>query len=143
MTVIACKDGIMAADSKTWCGSVATAQCVKIHRLLNGGLFAGAGWTAAIQQAEQWLNDDAVAEKKPPPAEKDDLNGIFLDRDGLLWWVSHRFDVYRCHGEIAAAGAHSEFLYGAMFSGLSAEEAVRLAIEHCAYAGGKVQVERL
>mgnify|MGYP001595236702 CR=1 FL=1 len=144
MTVIAVKDGIMAADTASWHSNVDRgARVSKIVHLPDGSLFGAAGWLPVIEQAREWLADGADPEKRPAKAEADDLSGCLMRPDGSLWSVSFRFDIYPEPAGIDAQGAHNEFLYGAMLAGASAEEAVRLAIRHCTHAGGEVQVERL
>jgi hypothetical protein len=67
-----------------------------------------------------------------------------IDPSGVVF-MAHANDPWhpvswpKAIGEASAA----VFAEGAMAAGASAEQAVRLAIEHCVYAHGEVQVERL
>jgi hypothetical protein len=143
VTVVACKDGIMVADTASWSGGVKFGNAQKIARMPDGSLLGCAGWKPVIMQVREWLADGARADNKPTPADKDDLDAIILRPDGKIWSISYRFDLYPSDALMDAAGAHNEFLLGAMLAGASAEEAVRLALRHCGSAGGDIQVENL
>ena len=144
MTVIACKDGVMAADTGSWHGNVKPGgRATKIVRLADGSLFGAAGWKPTILVAREWLNAGMPLADRPDKADDDDLSGIMLKTDMSIWNINHRFELYPSDAEIDAVGSHTEFLYGAMLAGASAEEAVRLAIKHCNGAAGEVQVERI
>jgi hypothetical protein len=66
---------------------------------------------------------------------------MLLKPDGTVWVITHKFHCYRSDKLCHASGAHTEFVYGAMLAGASAEQAVRLAIQHCRSAAGDVQIE--
>jgi len=139
MTVIVCRDGVMAADSGVWVGDIFSGHVAKIVRLGDGRLVGLAGWRPEIEKGLAWLAQRAP---KPPPVGDCDFAALILAPCGI-WRVNHKFDVYRHIGEWAVEGAHDEFLLGALAAGSSAAEAVRLAIIYCRRAGGEVQVERL
>lgn len=137
MTAIACKDGVIAADTAYWLGPIISQYCDKIRRLKDRRLFAGSGQLSTIEACFAWLNGDA---EKPAP-DGEPFTGIVLSHMGIVR-IDNRMLLYP-GGEISVAGAHSEFLLGALYAGASAEEAVRLAIRYGDSAGGDVQVERL
>ena len=139
MTVIACRDGIMAADSAVWQGNIIAGHTRKILRLKDGRLVGCAGLRPTIQACKAWLDGDG---EKPPAEEVDAFGAIILGADGIFR-VSYKFQIYESAGAFACEGAHGDFMYGAMLAGASAEEAVRLAIKHGDNAGGEVQVEHL
>jgi hypothetical protein len=139
MTVIVCRDGVMAADSAVWAGDIFSGHDRKITRLADGRLVGSAGWRPEIERFLRWLGG---SEAKPPPVGDCDFAALILARCGI-WRVNHKFDLYRHIGGWAVEGAHDEFLLGALAAGASAAEAVRLAIIYCRRAGGEVQVERL
>ncbi len=142
MTAIAYRDGVMAADTAVWFGEVIAGQTQKIHRFPDGHLFAAQGDSIYIEAYVQWRREGGEV---PEKAEKDeDFFGIGVDRGGVVYWVPCSYKMQRAAiAPYYAAGAVSDFLHGALAAGATAEEAVRLAIEHCAFAAGKVQVERL
>lgn len=145
MTVIAVKDGIIAADTQSWNGNLKISRTSKLRRL-DIGICGFAGWRPIIHHAIAWLEAGGPWGKITPPAitvdEPTDLTGVILRPDGI-WNLTSKFDVYRSDAAIDVCGAHQEFLYGAMLAGASAEDAVRLAIRHCEYAGGEVEVMQL
>lgn len=145
MTVIAVKDGIMAADTQSWNGNLKISQASKLLRC-DIGICGFTGWRPVIETAQAWLKRGGPwgSDHQRPAAVADatDLQGVILRPDGI-WNLTYKFDVYRTDAVIDCCGAHSEFLFGAMLAGASAEEAVRLAIRHCELAGGEVEVMQL
>lgn len=146
MTVIAVKDGIIAADTQSWHGNLKISCASKLRRM-EIGICGFAGWRPVIEQAIVWLEHGGpwrAGNVRPAIIVDDanDLTGIILRHDGI-WNLTSKFDVYRTENVIDCCGAHQEFLYGAMLAGASAEEAVRLAIRHCEVAGGEVEVMQL
>lgn len=138
MTVIACRDGVMAADTAVWQGEVMVGRLNKIIRLDDRSLLAMAGDSSLAQVCRDWLNGD----HRPSPVGEFDFGALWLRSTGLFR-IDHRFLAYADPGDYAAEGAHDEFVLGAMAAGASAEEAVHLATKYCRRAGGEVQVERL
>lgn len=142
MTAIAYRDGVMAADTAEWRGDVIAGHLQKIVRFSDGTLFAAEGDSEYVEGYIKWRMSGG---DEPPRADDaDDFFGIAVDCAGVVSWVPRSYKMIRA-GEAPyyAGGAAADFLYGAMAAGASAEEAVRLAIEHCAFAAGTVQVERL
>jgi hypothetical protein len=144
MTAIVYRDGIMAADSVVWTAGerIKIATDPKIIRLANGGLLGCSGFTDEIRTFQEWMRESGV-----PPGEhfdKDnDFTAVRVDPDRTIWQCWTALKWVRSAHTFAAIGACSQFLYGALFAGASAEETVRLAVLHTDGAGGEVQVERL
>ena len=144
MTAVAIKDGVVAADSSRWHGELCFSSAKKIHRLGDGSLITSAGSEELILAVQEWLEFGMPQDNKPDMVDlsKDGYTVLWLTADGM-----YRFDgTLNYVGEAApfmAGGCHADFLMGAMAAGASAEEAVALAIEHCAFARGPLQVERL
>lgn len=143
MTVIACKNGVMAADTSVWHGDVTRGKATKVVRLPDGSLMGAAGWKDIIAPAIEWASAGFPAHARPAEARDEQFDSIILKPDGSLWCMGSNFRQWRSESPIEVVGAHSEFLYGAMLAGASAEEAVRLAIIHCSKAAGEVQVVTL
>lgn len=139
MTVIAVKDGIMAADTGLWKGAAIYGHQRKIIRLTDGRLFAASGESGAVQECLRWLNGEA---DRPTPETQDDFGALILAPDGV-WRIDYKYRLFRDHANFPCCGAHSEMLIGAMAAGASAEEAVCIAIRYGDSAAGDVQVERL
>lgn len=145
MTVIAYRDGIVAADTSSWTGDIKFSCGAKIHRLKDGSLVGAAGWLPVINRAIEWLDAGADPKQKPAPAsDKTDIDMIWVRPGSGIWYVHENFEVWRSEvQDMAAAGSHHEFVVGAMLAGASAPAAVQLAIDHCKYAGGRVVWERI
>lgn len=140
MTVIAYKDGWLAADTSSWHGDLNIATAEKIFRLKDGSLFAGCGWKPEILRIKDWVDDGAAAENKPTPPDEKEFSGLLIKPDRSVWNVTHRLAIYPVdRQDITALGPHTEFLYGAMFAGASAGAAIALAIMYAQYAGGEVR----
>jgi hypothetical protein len=142
MTVIACRDGVVASDSAIWHGETTVGYTQKLHRLDDGSIFAAAGTFALILCVRDWINAGRPADTKPAVRPDDELDALILRQGGRMECWSTYLAPWQSMAEYEACGAHSDFLYGAMAAGASAEDAVRLAIQRCSHAGGDIQVER-
>lgn len=145
MTVIAYRDGIMAADTAMWDGGdgerLAVSNITKIKRLPDGGLIACTGRTPDIAKVHEWLRKDGP---KPAPFDKDCFGAMLVRPDGSVWNMSSDLDIYPA-GEAPcyAEGGHRHFMMGAMMAGASAREAVEMAMKFGDCGAGMVQVEML
>lgn len=149
MTIIAYKDGILAADSVSVRGGMrAPIMQPKLIRAPDGTITGSAGSGPALHEFRQWVIAGMNFTNLPAGWDKnsaDDLDALILKPDGSLWRMDQKYRLYplprnsTCIGDNDAA----VFAEGAMAAGMSAPDAVRLAIEHCVYIGGPVQVERI
>ena len=139
MTIIAYKDGIMAADTQTFSGDIRGAQTVKI--VAAGGRLYGASGDAGPSQAWRlaMLEGRDTTDLLP---DKDKRNFTILEAgpDGV--WQTDWSGRSR-EPDAAAIGAGWEIALGAMHAGASAEDAVRICIAACVWCGGDVTVLRL
>jgi len=138
MTIICVRDGVMAADSGCWSDDLAFGSVTKIVRV-NGDLVAGAGEAEVVEQFYAWIRG---GQERPAPLDKETEFGALMLRADGIWRIGRSFVFYRDPSPFAAEGMHRQFAMGVMATGRSAEEAVRLCIEHGAWARGPVQVER-
>lgn len=143
MTVIACKNGIMAADEGVWGDGLCFGTTTKIQRLADGSLCAAAGPRPLIQAFHRWMESGQKNKLRPRHTDEENFGGLWLKLDGSIWRVSHLFEVYDSPWPFSAEGIRTQFMLGAMAAGASAELAVQLAIKHSDGAFGSVQVERL
>ena len=150
MTIIVYRDGTMAADRASWCGGgIMVGHMDKIIRLKNGGLCAGCGSKGNLVYAmkyidESWQHDD-VCELKYKL--EDGFAMLIVRPDGAVYRLDVTGVVYPASiAPFYAEGAAQQFIYGALHAGLSAEQAVRLAMRWTDYGGNdpdNIQVERL
>src|SRR5437660_3670043 len=124
----------MAADTAIWVEDLKVVHIVKIIRI-GDSLFAGAGRRPVILSCAKWIKNSCLKDEKPSDEDVDRFGALWLRPSGLFR-ISHKFEIYDDPSGIAAEGAHREFMMGAMLAGKSAEEAVGLAIQYGAYAGG-------
>jgi|SRR5579884_365978 hypothetical protein len=140
MTVIAYRDGIMAADSACWDGNVIYSVArKKIVRLKDGSLFAGTGSTSVIEAARAWLNGEA---DRPAAVSENDFSALIVRPNGAVFGIEHNMLLF----EQPPAPYHylgPDFVAGALAAGASAAEAVRLTIQGTNLAAGEVQTEAL
>jgi ATP-dependent protease HslVU (ClpYQ) peptidase subunit len=155
LTIICIKDGVVAADSATFSGSLLISQAAKkIVRSKDGAIGAMAGGSSYAMLFSEWFanstKDDrlfrevagSAKNRGLPIIEKDDTYyAIWLERDGSIWNL-HSADLipYTSNEDIGAVGSQTvcAMALGAMRGGVSAEEAVAICIKHSADAGGVV-----
>ncbi len=153
MTIIAIKNSIIAADGAVFCQHMIDAASVrKINRSTDGALGACAGpLGACLYFRNQFLNS-TEHHRTPGNVFVADLKTLLGDSDFQAIWLEPTGEIRRmrenglvsgCGETMAAVGTSEEFAMGAMRAGASAEEAVRLCIEHTVYAAGEIQVESL
>lgn len=144
MTAIAIRNGVIAADSSRWHGELCFGTCQKVFRLKAGALLTGAGNEATILAMYHWIDAGMPSDRVPGEDTSEDGFTVFwLTRFNELMRFDDSTNYVSEPAPFIAAGMHSDFLMGAMAAGASAEQAVTLAIAHCAFARGPIQVERL
>lgn len=145
MTIVAYKDGVMAADSCSFSGGV---RYKTMHPKVSRGVFGVVGCggrSSDTVAAHEWFSAGMPPEHPPFSCDKDEPMAIMWAKpDGTLWWgderlVFNQIEAPACIGE----GAAANFCEGAMHAGASAERAVMLTIQHCIWTGGHVTVESL
>ena len=142
MTVIAFKDGVMAADTMLSAHN-SQNRAQKIVRLPDGGVAGGCGvWTRAYSGLA-WLADggDAGARKgdSPEPPIIADAQILIARPDGSLWLLEDEFPAYPLRDSTAAIGCGSDAALMAMTLGLSPVEAVARVTRQDVLCGDPVQ----
>lgn len=143
MTIIAVKDGIMAADSGVWRGDYVSGFVRKIRRLSDGGLAAASGsmtimqWFLTRMEAGEGLDN--------PPGDPDNggFGGLVVRPNGDLFACDLNMVLYQVKAEWFTLGRSSAFTAGCLAAGASAEEAVRLTLKWTDAGRGEVQIERV
>lgn len=146
MTIVAFKDGIMAADSASFIGEMRVAAAIpKIIRAESGMLIGCAGSCDIIDTVVPWIAAGMVRADAPKiKIEDNDLDALVACPDGRLFRITEKLLPFAVAEPYAiGCGTASVFARAAMLAGLSADAAVALCIEHCRNVGGQVQVERL
>jgi len=139
MTIIAFKDGVMAADTQLSSENKAS-RAQKLVRLPDGGVAGGCGLWAAAYAGLKFLADGGSEDDDPKNIP--DLRDAYLliaRPDGSLWMVEERFPAYPLLDKQAAIGCGADAALMAMALGLSAVEAVGKVINQDILCGGHVQ----
>lgn len=144
MTAIAYRDGIMAADSVGWKGGhIIVPVPPKIWAPKQGGLIGCAGASNEIHQFREWMRG---LNEAPDKFDKDErFEAIWVKPDRSIWhcWHTLKWTPMPETTHFIPIGAEVSFMYGALHAGATAEQTVRLTIEHTDGAYGRVQVEYL
>ena len=144
MTVIAYRDGVMAADSGSFSSGTVHGFARKLARGPDGTLYGGLGNAPEVARFLAWV--DGGCEGHPPDAYRTDReNGdssfcILRARPGAGPELVTAYGVEPYVGApYMAVGAAREAALGALHAGAGAEDAVRAAVEHSQWAHGPVR----
>lgn len=141
MTVIAFRNGVMAADTQaTWDETLKTGGEKKIHGA-RGALIGIAGDTTSGEIFVRWFRAGRPDKRPRIPADKFDALVAF--QDGSLAVFDNRLQQIDVSSEFFAVGSGREVALGAMEVGASASQAAAAAIKWSAGCGGKVVTRRL
>jgi hypothetical protein len=141
MTIIAYRDGVLAADTAAHNGATRICGVTKIARREDGVLAGASGGPDFMGEFLRWVR----GEKSERPTPIKDSDGTDM---GALFFPDGRIEIYESNGmfEITpgyyAMGSGRDQALGAMFLGAGAVQAVRAAIAHDAYCGGEITVLR-
>lgn len=134
MTVIAWKDGVIAADRCAIRGDT-RYEVQKLYRS-RGAAVAGAGGTDYVAAMLEWWRSGADPATFPEKYQATPDYAILVvaesgnvctyDRTPYPTWL---------RGPYGAIGSGREFAIGAMAAGASAEEAIMIAAKHCEGVG--------
>jgi hypothetical protein len=135
MTVIAYKDGILAADTGCWQDGILVGETQKIV-VTEISCFAAAGALTSTIEFKDWAIEAFVDRLRPKRTR--DLGAICVYRSGRVLLCGETFELYEPNlfPNWHVQGAHTEFLRGAMAVGASAIEAIEAAITSCPWAAG-------
>ena len=142
MTVIAYRDGVVAADSQEtmWDGRI--QQCTKLFKV-NDSIVCTAGdsYTGLIYL--EWYKKGANPEYIPDLSMVDiseDFECLVIEKENI-YTINRFFQSYEIEMTegFFALGCGAGYAMAAMEMGANAKEAVRVAIKYDAYCGGKIQ----
>lgn len=139
MTVVAYRDGVLAADTAAWQGDVIVEHPNKVKTNARYS-WACCGAASQIAKFDRWANDYFCMDSlHRPTKDDDDFGAIIVHRDRRVWRCSNSFVLYEvtAHADFFVEGSSCQFMTGAMLAGASALGAVKAAIKYCAWAGGK------
>jgi hypothetical protein len=151
MTVIAVKDGVMAADSHVFSGGtrhILPPGQSKIWRSVRYGIVGTCGDSVDGQAIRRWVADGMDFSNPPQLRNKIDddesVCWLWLKPDGTCW----RYGADMLGYEVStptALGYESACIMSetAMACGLTAVQAVELTISRCVWVGGDVHSESI
>lgn len=142
MTVIAYRDGVIAADSLEVFnnkGVVWRSNSKKLYKLPSGAVHGWAGESSACEKMAALLREADKTDCKLPNVRLKNIEGIFVDGrmnafffDGSWWYPLKKKDYM-------AVGAGYVPAFAAMDNGADAVTAVKTAIKRNAFCGGRIQ----
>lgn len=152
MTTIATKDGIMCSDGRMSLGAtIIKDDTVKVFNV-NNHLVGVCGAARSISTFVSWLQKHTdfrmVSEQVgdlvdliPPVLEQDsDYTAIVVTPDKQVLLYESGVPIDMGNDVHMAIGSGGDFALSAMDSGLSAEEAVKVAMKRDVYSGGTITV---
>lgn len=130
MTTIAYAKGTMAADTQMTFGDATKARVSKINRLPDGSLFACAGSQSQGVRLKEWAQGGFDAEKRPKFGPKAEVEALLIKPDGTIWYYDGSAIPDKLEDKFYAIGSGGAFALGALASGKSAVQAVRIAARY-------------
>ena len=139
MTIIAYRNGVMAADSSAWIGRSVHRWSRKLLRSEDGCLFGVTGQCAEGQAYLSWIAGFQQGREPMPSVIDGDtsFDVLRVQPDGKIA-VLTQFGWEAFAAPYYVIGAAQAVAWGALFAGADAETAVRAAIEHSDAASGDV-----
>ncbi len=144
MTVLAYRDGVLAADSGAFMGATRHAFGLKIARAPDGTLYGFSGVYAEGEAYMAWVlagaQGDLPSIRRTKEADTEDAIHILRVRPGRAPERLTGYGIETWHdAPYAAIGAAAEFALGALHAGATAVQAVEAAIAHSQWAHGPVR----
>lgn len=135
MTIIAYRNGILAADTSTTVDGCVLPGRIKIVRRDDGALIAACGACGYGDAFRAWASAGEVGE---PPKVADASAGVIFMRGGLVRVFDCDEGAYTIAPPYFALGSGMAFALGALYAGATAEQAAKAAIEHDSKSNGSV-----
>ena len=136
MSIIVWDGKTLAADTMA-CNGNLRRYCTKVWRK-GDMLIGGAGTATGIQAMLNWVDRGMDAESFPKDMTEDSVLWI-VNKNGNMAKFENTPYPLTYHDKRWADGSGRDFAYGAMEMGADAATAVKVAMKHDAYCGGKVE----
>ena len=138
MTIIAYKDGVLAADSEMYWGELRCDYPDKLA-IIEGAIIGCSGDIIACRKFVEWFREKG----KTPDFEKLKFDAIVAYKDGRVESWDQRLYPLPITDEFAAMGSGMDFAIGAMAHGATARKAAEIAVRFCKSCGGKILTKSL
>ena len=151
MTVIAYRDGIMAADSLATAGDRIAGHCRKVFKVMTPrgpevfGVAGGALYTPLLRaylEGKAPIPMPNEVERGKPQTDRSGYAAIVVGAAGIRI-LEDGCEELAPDAPYYALGCGAKFAQGALAAGKSAEDAVKIAIECSPWCGGPVQAEKV
>lgn len=149
VTVIAYRDGVMAADSLLTSNGMYQGEAVKV-RDINGCLVGISGTWGVACELFSWFEDECADRIKRPPAtihvddDKYPVNMLIVNkRNGAVFYIDGLGFPQSVTSKFFAIGSGANVAMGAMEMGADAVKAVKVACKYDSYCGGRIRVVKL
>lgn len=120
MTTV-CWDGVtLAADSRGTAGNFGF-QSIKLWRLADGRLYAGAGDAQDLAAVRAWLESGG---EKP---KVESFAAMVIGSDRTIWRLEEKLVMFQVVGNQHAMGSGRDFATAAMACGRTARQAIEIA----------------
>jgi ATP-dependent HslUV protease subunit HslV len=137
MTILAYRNGVLAARARTITLRSVSQRVAMLARTPSGWRGGAIGESSDCEAFLSWLDGGPDFSRLPIAAKR--CHGLLIDPSRQLYCLSGA-GVVSCSDPFVAVGSGSDFAYGAMEMGASAEQAVAVAIRRDRTAGGSVVV---
>jgi hypothetical protein len=140
MTVIVYRDGVLAADTGVWCGTLIVSHHDKI-KTHGDWMWACAGGSDTIQAFDDWVRAGFPRDAIPKKEGDSNVGAVMIGRDGRKWLFSDNMRGYEVTDHMPdwqVEGSHSETARTLLELGYSAIETVEWLIACRPYASGEV-----
>lgn len=137
MTVIAYRDGVLAADTLVTESGRLYGFAQKIVRSRAGHIGGAGGPAEAGVKFMAWIEAGCV---DAPPEHKDPADGIVIYPDGRTMHWDGGPVLLAAEAPFFALGCGAPIALGAMAAGADARRAVEIAIRYDCYCGGEITV---
>lgn len=140
MTVVAYRDGVLAADSAASDGDTIAHDIKKCWRI-RGNLIGCAGFVTDITKFILWFRDGADEDEFP---KMRDLSALMVTPDAKIYSYDQLGPApTECTSKYVAMGSGGAIALGAMYAGADAVTAVKAAIKHSHGCAGPIRTLRL
>lgn len=129
MTTVAYKAGVMAADTQMTFSDESKGRVSKILRLDDGSLFACAGHIKPVNKLRAWAKTGFDPTKKPGVSSKSSIEALLIKPDGSIWYYDWTLEADKLENEFFAIGSGRPYALGALASGKTAVQAVKIAAQ--------------
>ena len=140
MTVIAIRDGIMAVDSLISGGGMKFGMIKKwrdVPDVFGGGFIASTG---ACDVAQAGMDAFCASGQIINDNDTDECRWVHMMADGAVREFYHKGPWLSYDADFYAYSASTEFTFGALAAGATAEEAAELTCQYIDGCGGDVHV---